>query len=70
MANTLVHRTEIEESVTVETVGDLLEALAKLTGTEGAEMQLTRTYVVSLVAETLSDRSVAHSIQLREAEAA
>jgi hypothetical protein len=70
MANTLLHRVEVLASETVETVRQLQGALGALQGPGRDDRHLSDTLVVELVAETLSDGSVAYALSLRKAEPA
>ena len=62
--NTLLHRVDCESRVSVETVDQLIEALTDQT------LDLDVTYVVEVLAETLSDGSVVRSVRIRPAERA
>lgn len=64
--NAFMHKTETREWHAVETVGQLRDALVDM-GAD-TDMELDKTYVVALMAETLSDGSTALSIQIRAAE--
>lgn len=65
MANAFVHKTEVADSMTVETTGQLREALTRLYC--GEHDLLAETYVVERIHETLSDGSVANEIRIRKA---
>jgi hypothetical protein len=69
MVNTLVHRVETLQGETVETVGSLVDTLRSFQGPGRDDRLLDDTYVVELVAETLSDGSSAMSVRIRKAEA-
>lgn len=67
MANALLHKVEVVESYTVETLDQLQVALKELGS--GDELNLSHSYRIELLSETLSDGSVAHEINIRKAEA-
>jgi len=64
--NTLVHTVSVVERYSVETVGQLREALENLA--ECDSDCLEKTYVVEMLSEQLSDGSFNYSINIRPAE--
>lgn len=68
MANMLMHRVETLESTTVETVKAMQDALGAMQGPGRDDRNLSHTYVVELLCETLSDGSEAFEVRVRRAE--
>lgn len=66
MSNAVAHKVETVDFLTVETANQLRSALTHLIG-DGDE-NLDRSYVVSLLSETLSDGSRAYELNIRKAE--
>ncbi len=64
MANSLVHEVTVLDRWTVETVGQLQAAINEISPHDN----LSKTYVVEVIREHLSDGSFAHEINIREAE--
>lgn len=67
MANALVHEVSVESRRAVDTVDQLIDALKNECA--GCSDELDNTYMVELLREVLSDKSVKYSIRIREAEA-
>lgn len=67
--NTLIHRCQLIDGATVETIGQLKDAIREMIGTQEAddETYLDKPYRVQLWAETLSDGSTAYSVRIGEA---
>jgi hypothetical protein len=65
MTNSLVHKVSVADRHTVEDVQTLRSILADWCEKDDP---LDATYVVELLAEELSDRSVAYSVRIRLAE--
>lgn len=61
----LIH-VHVDESETVETVEQLQSALKSFRDADYSD--LTETYVVERIEETMSDRTAKHSIRIREAQ--
>lgn len=64
MSNALLHKVEVEEAETVETVSQLKAFLAAVED----DIELSWSYRVELQSETLSDGSVAYAVHIRRAE--
>lgn len=66
MPNALLHKVEVEEAETVETVSQLKAFLAAVED----DIELSWSYRVELQSETLNDGSVAYAVHIRRAERA
>lgn len=62
MANALVHPTEVLDAIDCGTVAELMAAIEQM----GMSLDLARPVRVTLIEETLSDRSKAQSVDIRE----
>jgi hypothetical protein len=67
MGNTLVHKTETVFAASVETARAMQLAMAELVES-GRDIDLTDTYRVELIEETLSDGSKVQEVRIRKAE--
>jgi hypothetical protein len=65
MVGTFVRRTDVLESGLVETVKQLQDAAGAMQGPGKDDRRLSRTYVVELVLQTLSDSSEILKVQIR-----
>ncbi len=68
MVNRLLHNVELAGSDTVETVDQLRDALSFMSDDVTGDTYLAETLVVELLAEKLSDGSLAYSVNIRKAE--
>jgi hypothetical protein len=66
--NALMHKIEVDDSVTVETVEQLRSAMNALT--DALYDNLAETYVVERLREHFTDGSIGTTIRIRVAEAA
>lgn len=65
-ANALVHRITVKDQMAVETIDQLIEVLRDFGGAEF----LDKSYLVEIVGEELSDKSVVTSVRIRPEDTA